>query len=146
MKYAISSCYIFQGGFFWFMDNLLCLCDVWKCASDVNANISVSSIFSSGQFHLKYYFLRHRSSLLKEIQLSVNCYVSILNFHQSTKTTTVFYIYNILEECCKALLKIDALLPRASILNLSYEWIFIALFSILFHQMCTWDTKELAHL
>ena len=33
--------------------------------------------------------------LLKEIQLSVNCCVSILNFYQTAKTTTVLYIYRI---------------------------------------------------
>ena len=65
----------------WFMDNLLCLCDVWKGQSYVNANVSISSIFNNGQFYLKYYFLRHWNSSLEEIQLSVNCYVSIINFH-----------------------------------------------------------------
>ena len=36
--------------------------------------------------------------------------------------------------------------PRTSILNLSYKCIFTALFSVLFHQMCAWTTKELAVL
>ena len=37
----------------WFMDNLLCLCDVWKGRSYVNTNVSVSSIFNNGHFYLK---------------------------------------------------------------------------------------------
>ena len=37
---------------------------------------SLSSIFNNGQFYLKYYFLRHRVS-----PQSVNCCVSVLNFH-----------------------------------------------------------------
>ena len=37
----------------WFMDNLLCLRDVWKYRSYLNAIVSVSSIFSNGQFCLK---------------------------------------------------------------------------------------------
>ena len=36
--------------------------------------------------------------------------------------------------------------PKMSILNLSYKCIFFALFSILFHQVCDWNTKELALL
>ena len=52
-----------------------------KGRSYINFNVSVSSIFNNGQFYLKYYFLHHRSSPLIAIQLSVNCYVSILNFH-----------------------------------------------------------------
>ena len=44
----------------WFMDNLLCLCDMWKCRSYVNVIVSVSSIFNNGQF-----YLRHRNSLSK---------------------------------------------------------------------------------
>ena len=46
----------------WFIDNLLCLCDVWKGQSYVNTNVSVSSIFNNGQFYLKYYLLRRRIS------------------------------------------------------------------------------------
>ena len=49
----------------WFMDNLLCLCDVWKGRSYVNTNVSVSSIFSNGQFYLKYFFLLQRKSSWK---------------------------------------------------------------------------------
>ena len=55
----------FPDGSAWFMDNLLCLCDVWKGRSYVNANVSVSSIFSNGQFCLKCCFLRHRNSSSK---------------------------------------------------------------------------------
>ena len=36
--------------------------------------------------------------------------------------------------------------PRASILSLLNKCIFIALFSILFHQICAWNTKKLAVL
>ena len=47
----------------------------------------------------KHYFLHHIKSPpslpLKEIQLNVNCYVSILNFHQNAKSFTVLYIYSI---------------------------------------------------
>ena len=77
------------------MDNLLCLCDVWKGRSYVNSNVSVFSTFNNGQFYLKYYFLHHRTTpALKEIQLSVNCYVSVLIFHKNAKTITVPYNYN----------------------------------------------------
>ena len=78
MKYATSRCYIFPDGSVWLMDHLLCLCNVWKGRSYVNSNVSVSSIFDNGQFYLKYYFLYHRNPPFKEIQLSVNCYVSVL--------------------------------------------------------------------
>ena len=47
----------------------------------LNANISVSSVLNNGQFYLKYHFFSHRYFLLKETQLSVNWYVSILNFY-----------------------------------------------------------------
>ena len=47
----------------------------------LNANISASSVLKNGQFYLKYHFFSHRYFLLKETQLSVNWYVSILNFY-----------------------------------------------------------------
>ena len=82
-------------GSVWLMDNLVCLCDVWKGRSYVNSHVSVSSIFNNGQFYLKYYFLHHRNPLsFREIQLSVNCYVSVLIFHQNAKTITVLYTYS----------------------------------------------------
>ena len=56
----------FPDGSVWFMDNLLCLCDVWKGRSYVNANVSVCLIFNNVEFYLKYYFLRLRNSLSKE--------------------------------------------------------------------------------
>ena len=37
-------------------------------------------------------------------------------------------------------------IPRMSILNLSYKFIFNVLFLILFNQMCAWNTEELAVL
>ena len=46
---------IFPDGSFWLVDNLLCLCDLWKGRSYVNSNVSVHSIFNNGQFYLKYY-------------------------------------------------------------------------------------------
>ena len=79
-KYAISRCYTFPDGSVWFMDNLLCLCDVLKRRSYVNVNVSVSSIFIF-EFYIKYHFPCQRNSLLNKIYLSTNCYVSILNFH-----------------------------------------------------------------
>ena len=105
------------------MDNLLCLCDRGKGRLYINSNASVSSIFNNGQFYLKYYFFRHRNSPLEEIQLSVNCYVFIFNFHSPK------YIYSILEERPKALLKmflidIDRLtLPRRP-QDVIFEYIF----------------------
>ena len=75
------------------MDNLLRLCNMWKGRSFVNADVSVSSIFNNGQFYLKYYFLRHWNFPLKEIQLTANCYVSFILFHQNAKNKTVLYIY-----------------------------------------------------
>ena len=87
----------FLGGSAWLMKNSLCLCDARKGRSYVNSNVSVSSIFNNGQFYLKYYFLHRRNppalSPLKEIQLSVNCYVSVFIFHQNAKTITFLYIY-----------------------------------------------------
>ena len=41
------NCIIFPNGSVWFMENLLCLCDIWKGASYVNVNVSVSSIFNT---------------------------------------------------------------------------------------------------
>ena len=35
------NCYIFPDGSVWFMENLLCLCDIRKGASYVNVNVSV---------------------------------------------------------------------------------------------------------
>ena len=51
-------------GSVWLMDNLVCLCDVWKGRSYVNSHVSVFSIFNNGQFYLKYYFLDHRNAPL----------------------------------------------------------------------------------
>ena len=64
-KCVTSRCYLFQNGSVWFMGNLLCLCDMWKGRSYENVNVSVSSIFSNGQFYLKYYVFRHRNSSSK---------------------------------------------------------------------------------
>ena len=61
LKYAIFRCYISPDGSVWFMDNLLCLRDVWKSRSYVNSNVSISLIFNNGQFYLNYYFLHHRN-------------------------------------------------------------------------------------
>ena len=72
--------------------------------SNVNTNFFVSSIFKNCKFYLQCYFLRHRNSPFEEIQLSVNCYISVFNFHQNTKSTTVLSIYRILEKCPKAFL------------------------------------------
>ena len=52
-NFTVSRCYIFPDGSVWLMDNLLCLCDVWKGRSYVNSNVSISSIFNNGQFYLK---------------------------------------------------------------------------------------------
>ena len=103
LKYAISHCYIFSDASVWLMDNLLCLCDMWKDWPYVNSTITVSSIFNNVQLYRKYYFLHHRNPSplptlpspnppLKEIQLSVICYVSVLIFHQNAKTITFLYI------------------------------------------------------
>ena len=53
LNFTVSRCYIFPDGSVWLMDNLLCLCDVWKGRSYVNSNVSISSIFNNGQFYLK---------------------------------------------------------------------------------------------
>ena len=57
VEYTISRCHIFPNDSVWLMGKLLCLCNMWKGRSYVNANVSVSSIFNNGQFYLKYYFL-----------------------------------------------------------------------------------------
>ena len=38
------------------MKNVICICNMWKGQSYVNANVSVSSIFKNCQFFLKYHF------------------------------------------------------------------------------------------
>ena len=108
LKYSIPRCYIFPNGSVWFIDNLLCLSDVWKGRSYVNANVSVSvsSIFSSCEFYLKYYFLRHRNSSSKRFN-----YVSIATplfsvfIQQNTKSTTGPNIYSFPEELPKAFIE-----------------------------------------
>ena len=52
MKYTISD------GSISLMNNLLCVCDVWKGRSYVNSTVSVPSIFNNGQL---YYFLHYRN-------------------------------------------------------------------------------------
>ena len=61
LNFTVSRCYIFPDGSVWLMDNLLCLCDVWKGQPCVNSTASASSIFNNGHFCLKYYFLHHRN-------------------------------------------------------------------------------------
>ena len=108
MKYAISFCYIFPYSSVWFMDNLLCLCNVWKGWSYANADVSVWRIFINGQFYLKYYFLRHRNSPSKRfIKLSTATSLFSILIHQNTKSTTGLNIYSILEDPLKALLNVS---------------------------------------
>ena len=59
------------------------------------------------QYYIKYYDLCHSNYPLEKIQLSVNCYLSLSSvfIHQNDTSTTVFYVYSILEERPKALLK-----------------------------------------
>ena len=78
LKYAIFRCYIFPDGPVWFIDNLLCPCDLSKDRSYVNANVSVFSIFNNGQFYLKYYLLRHSPRRRDSAKCQL---LSILNFH-----------------------------------------------------------------
>ena len=138
------------------MDNLLCLCYVRKSWSYVNSSVSVSSIFINGQFYLKYYFLHHRiteipsspplslslphTHTLKEIQLSVNCYVSVLIFHQNAKTITVlqFFIFIALGGTSQSLPKnVPYWRQQADVIETSFLSIFlkilfcIIIFSIL---------------
>ena len=94
------------------MDNLLYICDVRNGRSYINANVSVSTIFNNGQFFLKYYFLHDRISPLEEIQLvSITTSLFSIFIHQNTKGATVLYIYSILKERPKALLKNRLALP-----------------------------------
>ena len=58
-------------------------------------SVSVSSIFNNGQFYINYYFLFHSNCPLQEIQFSINCYVSILNFKQNSKNHSVLYNYRL---------------------------------------------------
>ena len=51
--------------------SVICKCQCF-CLSDIQKR---------SVFFLKYHFLCHRSFHLEEIQLSGNCYVSILNFY-----------------------------------------------------------------
>ena len=81
-KYTISRYYIFPNGSVWFTQNLLYLWDVWKVWSYVNANVCFC-LFDIQQWSVLSYRLLSPSQkfIPEEIQLSVNCYVSILNFH-----------------------------------------------------------------
>ena len=90
------------------MNIFLCLCDVWKGQSSVNVNVSVCSIFKNDQFNLKYHFLFHINLLLEEIQQKCKLLrlYSQFSFTKNINSTTVLYIYNILEERPKALLKV----------------------------------------
>ena len=64
----------------WFMDNLLCLCDMWKGLSSVNFNFSVSLIFNNDQIYFRYYFLRPRNSPIKYIQLYFFKYIQLYKY------------------------------------------------------------------
>ena len=88
------------------MDNLLCLCDVWKGCRYLNANVFVSSMFNKCQFYVKYYFLHHRNSPWKRFNY-VLIAKSLFSFfiHQNTKSNTGLNTYSILEERLKVLLK-----------------------------------------
>ena len=120
------------------MDNLLCLCDVWNGLSDINANVSISTIFKNGQFLLEYYFLHHRNLPFEENLLSDNYYFSILNFHsENTKGTTILYIYSIWEERLKAFLKVFLIdwrywdILKTSFLSMFFKMLlYIVVFSI----------------
>ena len=87
------------------MDNLLCLFDVWKGRSYVNANVSVSSISNNGQFYLKHLFHRHRNLSSKKFSWH-KCQLTLLysqfSFTRILKTLTVLYIYSILKEYPRA--------------------------------------------
>ena len=79
----------------WFMDKLLCLCDVWKGQSYVNVNLSISSIFSNSQFYLKYYCLRYRNDTRRD---SAKC--QLLRLHSQFSFTKIlnvveFLIFNL---------------------------------------------------
>ena len=112
------------------MDNLLCLFDVWKGQSYVNANIFVSSIFSMVSCIVSTTF-SVKEIPLEEIHLNVNCQTSPFSIfiHQNTKSTTGLDIYNILEENCKALLNMFVIdvdrvtLPRRP-QDVIFEYIF----------------------
>ena len=49
-------------------------------------------------------FILITTSSVNEIQLSFNWSLFLISIHQNIKSTTVLYIYNILEELPKALL------------------------------------------
>ena len=123
LEYAISRCYIFPNGYVWFIDNFLCLSDVWKGRSYVNANVSVSvsSIFSSCEFYLMHCFLRHRNSPLKRFNcVSIATPLFSVFIQQNTKSTTGTNIYSFPEELPKALIEMFLIevnrltLPRSS--------------------------------
>ena len=58
---------------------------------------SVSLIFNSCQFYLKYYFLRHRNSPSKRFSwVSIAASLFSIFVHQNTKNTTGLNIYSIL--------------------------------------------------
>ena len=90
----------------WFMDNLLCLCNMWKGRSYTNENVSVSSIFNNGQFYLKYYLPCHRNLPSKRLSKAIATSLFSIFIHQNIKSTTSLNIYNILEKYPKALLRL----------------------------------------
>ena len=73
----------------------------------LNANVSVSVIFSNGRFYLNYYFVCQRPPhpLVEIQQVSNATFLFSIFMHQNTKSTARINVYSILKELPKALLK-----------------------------------------
>ena len=86
-----------------------------------------------------YYDLCHSNYPLEKIQLSVNCYLSLSSvfIHQNNTSTTVFYVYSILEERPKALLKMFIIVEDILMLPIrSQDIIFQHIFENAFLYRC----------
>ena len=82
------------------------------------------------QLYRKYYFLCHRNSPSKRFsEVSIATSSFSIFIYQNTKSSTGLNIYNILEECRKALLKmflidVDRLTLPRSPQDVTFEYIF----------------------
>ena len=108
------------------MDNLLCLCNMWKGRSYTNENVSVSSIFNNGQFYLKYYLPCHRNLPSKRFsKASIATSLFPIFIYQNIKSTTSLNIYNILEKYPRlCLIDVDKLKLPSHPQNVIFEHIF----------------------
>ena len=130
----------FSDGSVWLMDNFLCFYDVWIGQSYANFNVSVSSIFSNGQFYLKHYFLHHRNLFPLKRFSQVSIARSPFSFFTKILKRFQFFIFTALGGTSQILPKnipcwrqqTDKRLTEISFLSIFFKMLFyIIVFSIL---------------